>query len=156
MKLFFTSFLIIRIIMYMGVLLWCIGLRLLHYHCTSLGDKNLWCRFDPWPLNFHMPQVQPKKRSRKKKYKYIGVRIVAQQKRIWLGTMTLQVWSLALLSGLRIWSCCELWYRLQMRLRSGIGWHGSDSTPSLGVFICPVCGSKKHTHTKKEVQIYGV
>ena len=31
-----------------------------------------------------------------------GVPFVAQQKRIWLGTMRLQVWSLASLSGLRI------------------------------------------------------
>ena len=28
--------------------------------------------------------------------------------------------SLALLSGLRIQRCCELWCRLQMRLRSGV------------------------------------
>ena len=24
----------------------------------------LWYRFDPWPGNFHMPQVQPKKKKR--------------------------------------------------------------------------------------------
>ena len=24
----------------------------------------LWCGFDPWPKNFHMPQAQPKKRER--------------------------------------------------------------------------------------------
>ena len=44
--------------------------------------------------------------------------------------MRLQVPSLALLSGLRIWRCCELWCRLQMRLRSCV-----DSTPSLGTAI---------------------
>ena len=43
---------------------------------------------------------------------------MAQQKRIWLGTMKLQVQSLASLSGLRIWHCHELWY---IGLR-----HGSD------------------------------
>ena len=54
----------------------------------------------------------------------------------------MQVRSLALLSGLRIWRCCELWYRLQMPLRHqsrvavAVGWAGnysSDSTPSLGI-----------------------
>jgi len=34
--------------------------------------------------------------------------------------MRTQVLSLALLSGLRIQHCCELWYRLQMWLGSGI------------------------------------
>ena len=55
-----------------------------------------------------------------------GVPIVAQQKQIRLGTMRLHVRSLALLNGLRIWHCCELWCRLQMRLGydiavSGVG-----------------------------------
>ena len=45
------------------------------------------------------------------KRKDSGVPIVAQWKQIQLGTMRLGVWSLALLSGLRIWSCCELWYK---------------------------------------------
>jgi len=43
---------------------------------------------------------------------------VAQQKRIRLGTMRLWVRSLALLRGLRIQCCHELWYRSQMWLRS--------------------------------------
>ena len=46
--------------------------------------------------------------------------MVVQWKRIRLGTMRLQVQSLALLSGLRIWRCPELWYRSQMWLRSGV------------------------------------
>ena len=41
---------------------------------------------------------------------------VAQSKRIRLGTMRLQVRSLASLSGLRIRRCCELWCRSQIRL----------------------------------------
>ena len=49
-----------------------------------------------------------------------GAPIVAQWKWIQLGTMRLQVWSLASLTGLRIWHCCELWWRLQMWLRSCI------------------------------------
>ena len=50
---------------------------------------------------------------------YYGVSIMAQQKRIQLGTMRLQVRSLALLSGLKIQCCCELLCRLQI-------WLGSD------------------------------
>ena len=38
--------------------------------------------------------------------------------RIRLGTMRFWVRSLPLLSGLRIWGCCELWCRSQTRLRS--------------------------------------
>ena len=41
--------------------------------------------------------------------RFPGVPIVAQQKRIQLGTMKLRIQSLALLSGLRIRRCCELW-----------------------------------------------
>ena len=40
--------------------------------------------------------------------------------RIHLGTMRLWVRSLASLSGLRFWHCCELWCRLQMWLRSDV------------------------------------
>ena len=49
-----------------------------------------------------------------------GVPIVAQREKIWLGTMRLLVQSLALLSGLRIWRCPELWCRSQTRLGSGV------------------------------------
>ena len=48
----------------------------------------------------------------------INTVIVAQWKWIWLRTMRLHVQSLPSLSGLRIWCCCELWYSLQMHLRS--------------------------------------
>ena len=43
----------------------------------------------------------------------IGVSIVEQWKQIRLGTMRLQVQSLAVLSGLRIWHCPKLWCRSQ-------------------------------------------
>ena len=46
--------------------------------------------------------------------------MVVQWRRVLLGTMRLQVPSLASLSGLRIQRCHELWCRLQMRLGSGI------------------------------------
>ena len=50
----------------------------------------------------------------------LGVSVVVQWKRIRLGTMRLQVRSLALLSGLRIQHCHELWCRLKTQLRSGM------------------------------------
>ena len=48
----------------------------------------------------------------------LGVPIMAQWKRTWLVSMRPWLQSLILLSGLRIRCCCELWYRLWMRLRS--------------------------------------
>ena len=49
-----------------------------------------------------------------------GVPVMVQWKRIQLGTMRLRVRSPALLSGLRIWHCHELWCRSQMLLGSRI------------------------------------
>ena len=49
-----------------------------------------------------------------------GVPVVALQKQIRLGTMRLQVQSLALLSGLGIRLCHKLWCRLQTQLGFGI------------------------------------
>ena len=64
--------------------------------------------------------------------------------------MRMQVWSLALLSELRIRRCHELWYRSQMRLGSHVavavaltGSSSCDSTPRLGTSICRKCGPKK-------------
>ena len=76
----------------------------------------LWSRFNPQSRNFHMPQIRPKKNQSFKKLVIIGILVVAQRKQIWLGTMRLQAWSLALLSGLRIWCYHELWCRSQKRL----------------------------------------
>ena len=49
------------------------------------------------------------------------------------------------LSGLRVWHCCKLWFRLQMWLRSHVAIAvaqarncSSDLTPSLGTCICHV------------------
>ena len=52
--------------------------------------------------------------------KDLGVPVVMQQKRIRLGIMRSRVRSLASLSRLRIWRCCELWHRPQTRLGSGV------------------------------------
>ena len=50
----------------------------------------------------------------------LGVPVMAQWKRIWLGTTRFRVQSLASLSGFRIWHCCELWCRPQTWLGSGV------------------------------------
>ena len=70
--------------------------------------------------------------------------------------MRMQIPTLALLSGLRIWGCQELLYRLKTWLRSGVAVavaqaidYSSDSTPSLGTPICYRCGPKK-TRKKKD------
>ena len=72
------------------------------------------------------------------------------QKQIQLGTIRLQVQSLASLGGLRICRCHELWCRLQTELRSGAAvalvqasGYSSGQTPSLGISICHVCGPIK-------------
>ena len=62
-----------------------------------------------------------------------------------------------LAQGVRIWCCCELWYRSQMRLGSGIVWAGGcsfDETPSLGTSMCCRCGPKKQKQTDKMCKGY--
>ena len=82
---------------------------------------------------------------------------MVQQKQIQLGTMRLQVRSLAWLCGLGIWHCYELWCRSQMRLGFHIavavvqaGSYSYSSTPSLGTSICRWCGPKKWTKNQKK------
>ena len=74
-----------------------------------------------------------------------------------LETMRLRVRSQALLSGLRIWHCHELWCWLQMQLGSRIavalaqtGGYSSDLTPSLGTSICHGSSPRKGKKTKKK------
>ena len=71
--------------------------------------------------------------------------------------MRLQVRSLPLLSGLRIWRCYELWCRSQMQLRSHVAvavlqasGYSSDWTPSLGTSICRESGPRNGKRTKKK------
>ena len=52
----------------------------------------------------------------------LGVPVMAQQKWIWLVSMRTQFQSLALLIGLRIQCCHELWCRLQIWLGSALLW----------------------------------
>ena len=71
----------------------------------------------------------------------------------------MQVQYLALLNGLSIWHCCELWCRSQMRLGSAIAvamvWASSCSsnlTPSLGTSIGRGCCPKKSKTNKQTKQ----
>ena len=62
--------------------------------------------------------------------------------------MRVRVRYLALLSGLRIQHCHELWYRLQTRFGYYVAVaeaskYSSNLTPSLGTFICCRCSPKK-------------
>ena len=72
--------------------------------------------------------------------------------------------SLASLSGLRIRRCHELWCSLQMRLRSHVAVavpqddsYNSDSTPSLGTFICcqfsPTKTKQINKQTNKNMEV---
>ena len=70
---------------------------------------------------------------------FLGVPIVAQQRQIQLVSMRMRVRSLASLSGLRVWRCCELWCRSQIELGSRVvvamvqaGTCSYDSALSLG------------------------
>ena len=84
---------------------------------------------------------------------------MAQQKRISLGTMRLQLQSLASLSGLRIWHYHELRYRSQTRFRSALLWlwHRPAAVAPIGPLAWePPCAAraalkkqrKKETTTK--------
>ena len=80
----------------------------------DLEWQQLWLGFSSWPGNLRTLRLQPLKKKKTR------VPIVAQQKRIRLVSMRMQVRSLALLSGLRIRRCRELWCRSQMWLGSGV------------------------------------
>ena len=85
------------------------------------------------------------------------VPIMAQQKQIWLVSMRMQVWSLASLSGLRIWCChelcCKWWTWLGSCIAVAVAKassYSSDWTLSLGTSICRGCGPKKQKKQKKK------
>ena len=102
-------------------------------------------------------QTNKQKKKKPKKPKKVGVPIVAQRKQVHLGTMRFWVRSPALLSGLSIWRCHELWCRSQTQLRCCIavavaqaGSCNSDSTPSLGTSICHGCSPKRQKKKRKK------
>ena len=95
-----------------------------------------------------------------KKIQFFEVFIVTQQKRIWRASLRTQVWSLASLSGLRLWHCDELWCSLQTKLGSCVAvavgqasGYSSDLIPSLGTFICHRT-SPKRPKKKKKIQLF--
>ena len=84
-----------------------------------------------------------------------GVLVAAQQEWTHLVYTRIWVWSLASLSGLRIWCCHKLWHRLQTQLGSGgavaaaqASNCSSDSTPSLETSICHHCSPKRQKNKK--------
>jgi len=80
---------------------------------------SVWICF-PSKLYIFISDRSENKVNAKIKNKKNGIPVVAQRKQVRLGTMRLQVQSLASLSGLRIRRCRELWCRLQTWLGSGI------------------------------------
>ena len=75
-----------------------------------------------------------------------GVPILAQWKRIWLGSMRTHIRTLASLSGLRIWCCRELWSQMQLWYccGCGVGWQLQLwFDPSPGISICAGFSPKK-------------
>ena len=75
--------------------------------------------------------------------------------------MRMWVPSLAAISGLQIQRYHELWCRLQTRPGSGISIAmvqadscNSDSTPSLGTYICYRYGPKKQKKKEKEKRLF--
>ena len=62
---------------------------------------------DMWELFLLSAQVCCESKSALKNILKNNVPVMAQRKQIWLGTVRFRVWSLASLSGLRIWHCRE-------------------------------------------------
>ena len=91
----------------------CSGLRT--RYCGNCG-LDCTCGLNVIPgvgTPYAMGQPRKRKRKLKKKKENGGVPVLAQWKQIRLGTMRLQVQSLALLRGLRIRCCHKLWCRSQ-------------------------------------------
>ena len=63
--------------------------------------------------------------------------------------MRTQVQSLALLSGLRIWLCHELWYRLQMWLGCGVAVAVAVARPATTALIQPLAWEPPYAVLKK-------
>ena len=62
----------------------------------------------------------------------------------WLVSMRIQIWSLALLSGSRIWCCGDLWHRPAAE---------HHSTPRLETSICCRCSPKKQKKEKNLIKV---
>ena len=119
--------------------------------CQVIGQTLFWMfprgcfglRLTFESVDFESSRWAPHNRSGSLLSKRRGVPIVAQRKHISPVSMRMRVRSPALLSGLRIQCCHELWCRSQMWLGSHIAVavvqassYNSDSTPSLGTLRC--------------------
>ena len=89
------------------------------------------------------------------------ISVVAQRTWIWIASVRTQVQFLALLSGLRIQCCRELWCRWQMRLGSCIAVAvgqasgcSSNLTPGLGTSMCCGCSPEKMKKKKNKTTYY--
>ena len=89
-----------------------------HSGCLALTPVTTWQRVQEMCPQLTGPQWSTG--VAEKNVTKLGVPLVPQQKWIQLGTMKLRVRSLALLSGLKIWHCRELWWRSKTRLGSGV------------------------------------
>ena len=87
---------------------------LLMWHITVIGLHML--------NHLYIPEINPTRSQSVNRFNMLnlGAPVVAHQKWIRLGTMRSWVRSLALLTGLRIQRCRELWCRLQTRLGSRV------------------------------------
>ena len=91
----------------------------LSHRSANTGSSTCWASRELDILFFnkvteHYTKVKIVKKHTEVAFKILewGVPIVAQWKRVWLVSTGTQVQSLALLSGLWIWYCHELWCRL--------------------------------------------
>ena len=89
-------------------------------HVTQGPKPPAKARDPPTPWFYVQIQVHKTNQMTQSLKTMTRVPVMAQRKQIQLGTMRLQVQSLAWLRGLRIWCCHELWCRSQMRLGSGV------------------------------------
>ena len=140
--------------------------------CCGCGiDQQPQLGFDSQPGNLHMPWMStpPKKKLRGTESLADILSYFIEKNAFWsshrsqaetiqIGTIRLQVQSLASLSGLRIHCCRELWCRSQLWLRSCVfvavaqaGGCKSNQTPNLGTSICSGCSPKKTKRKKKGV-----
>ena len=91
----------------------------------------------------HGLELGPKDQGQKQDFKpgWIRIHIMVQQKQIWLGSLRMQVRSLASLSGLRSQHCHELWCRQKWR-----SWNGSlDGLGKRGIW--GICGISKRSYS---------
>ena len=81
--------------------------------CAANENEGFYTSLWSQRISFASPVIE-----KLKEYLVWGVPVVEQRKGIWLVSMTMIVWTLASINGLRIGCCHELWCGSQMRLGS--------------------------------------